>query len=116
MMRNIGGSVGIAVLTTYIARREQANQVTLVRHVTPYSAATGQMLQRLQQAFNAAHANAADALHHAQAALYAIVQQQAAVLSYIDAFWLVGAILLAMIPLVLLLRKPPRGASRPPAH
>ena len=40
MMRNIGGSVGIALLTTYIARREQANQATLVRHVTPYSPAT----------------------------------------------------------------------------
>jgi MFS transporter, DHA2 family, multidrug resistance protein len=111
MMRNLGGSVGISILDTYIARREQANQVTLIRHVTPYSVATNQTLQHLQQAFISAHASTADALHQAQAQLYAMVQQQAVALSYLDAFWLVGAVLVAMIPLVLLLRKPVPGAA-----
>ncbi|HTV89853.1 MAG TPA: hypothetical protein VME41_12625, partial [Stellaceae bacterium] len=115
MMRNLGGSVGIALLDTYIARREQANQVTLIRHVTPYSWQTNTMLQQLERAFMAAHSSSVGALHQAQAELYAIVQQQAAVLSYLDAFWLVGAVLLAMVPLVLLLRKP-RGGAAPPAH
>ncbi len=115
MMRNLGGSVGIAILSTYIARRQQANQVTLIRHVTPYSFQTNQMLKQLQQAFVAAHGSAGGALHQAQAELYAIVQQQAAVLSYLDAFWLVGAVLVAMIPLVLLLRKPVPAAA-PPLH
>ncbi len=116
MMRNIGGSVGIAILDTYIARREQANQVLLIRHVTPYSWRTNQMLQQLQQIYIAGHSSAVGALHQAQAELYAIVQQQAAVLSYINSFWLVGAVLVAMIPLVLLLRKPVPGAAAPPAH
>jgi MFS transporter, DHA2 family, multidrug resistance protein len=117
MMRNIGGSIGIAILDTYIARREQANQVLLIRHVTPYSWQTNQMLQQLQHAFMAAHGSAVGALHQAQAELYAIVQQQAAVLSYLDAFWLVGAVLVAMVPLVLLLRKPRQGAAATlPAH
>ncbi len=115
MMRNIGGSVGISMLDTYIARREQANQVTLIRHVTPYSFQTSQVLQQLQQAFTAAHGSTLGALHEAQAELYAMVQQQAAVLSYLDAFWLVGAALVAMIPLVLLLRKPVSAAGSP-AH
>lgn len=116
MMRNIGGSVGISMLDTYIARREQANQLTLIRHVTPYSFQTSQVLQHLQQAFTAAHGNRVGALHQAQAELYAMVQQQAAALSYLDAFWLVGAALVAMIPLVLLLRKPVPGAAALPAH
>jgi DHA2 family multidrug resistance protein len=116
MMRNIGGSVGIAILDTYIARREQANQVTLIRHVTPYSPQTDRVLSHLEQAFVAAHSSAVGALHQAQAELYAIVQQQAAVLSYIQSFWLVGAVLVAMIPLVLLLRKPVPGAAAPPSH
>jgi DHA2 family multidrug resistance protein len=116
MMRNIGGSVGIAVLTTYLARREQANQATLIRHVTPYSTKTNQMLQRLQQAYATAHAGAADALHQAQAQLYAIVQTQAAVLSYVDAFWVVGAVSVAMLPMLLLLRKNRPGASAAPVH
>jgi MFS transporter, DHA2 family, multidrug resistance protein len=116
MMRNIGGSVGIALLTTYLARREQANQVTLIRHVTPYSAPTGQMLQRLQQIYHAGHGSAVGALHAAQAQLYAIVQTQADVLSYIDAFWVVGAVLAAMIPLVLLLRRPQPGGGPAAVH
>jgi DHA2 family multidrug resistance protein len=116
MMRNIGGSVGIALLNTYIARREQANQVTLIRHVTPYSWQTNQILQQLKGALGAAHSGAVDTLHQAQGQLYAMVQQQAAVLSYLQSFWVVGAVLLAMIPLVLLLRKPLPGAAAPPAH
>jgi MFS transporter, DHA2 family, multidrug resistance protein len=116
MMRNIGGSVGIATMTTFLARREQYHQNMLVGHVTPYSAQTNQMLQHLQQVYLAAHAGAADALHQAQAQLYAMVQTQAAVLSYIDAFWVTGAVLLAMVPLVLLLRRPARGAAHPAAH
>ena len=116
MMRNLGGSVGIALLDTYIARREQANQVTLIRHVTPYSWQTNTVLQQLQHAFMAGHGSAVGSLHQAEGQLYAMVQQQAAVLSYLDAFRLVGGVLLLMIPLVLLLRKPPRGGVRPPAH
>ena len=111
MMRNIGGSVGIAVLTTYLARREQANQALLTRHVTSYGAPTNALLHKLQQAALAAHASAGAALHQAEAQIYAMVQRQAAVLSYIDAFWLVGAVLVAMIPLVLLLRRPKPGST-----
>jgi MFS transporter, DHA2 family, multidrug resistance protein len=109
MMRNIGGSVGIAVMTTFLARREQSNQAVLVRHVTPYSVPGNRMLQQLQQVDMAGHGSAVGALHQAQAQLYAMVQSQAAVLSYVDAFQLTGAVLLAMLPLVLLLRKPQPG-------
>jgi MFS transporter, DHA2 family, multidrug resistance protein len=116
MMRNIGGSVGIALMTTFLARREQYHQNMLVEHVTPYSAQTTQMLQRLQQVYHGAHASAADALHQAQAQLYAMVQTQATVLSYIDAFWVMGMVLLAMLPLLLLLRRPARGSTPPAAH
>jgi MFS transporter, DHA2 family, multidrug resistance protein len=116
MMRNIGGSVGIAVMTTFLARREQYHQSLLVQHVTPYGAPTNQVLQQLQQTYLAAHASVVDALHHAQAQLYAMVQTQAAVLSYIDAFWLTGAVLLAMLPMLLLLRRPPKGTTSGSLH
>jgi DHA2 family multidrug resistance protein len=116
MMRNIGGSVGIALMTTFLARREQYHQNMLVEHVTPYSAQTSRMLQRLQHVYLGGHAGAADALHQAQAQIYAIVQTQAAVLSYIDAFWVMSALLFAMTPLVLLLRKPARNGARPAGH
>jgi MFS transporter, DHA2 family, multidrug resistance protein len=115
MMRNIGGSVGIALLTTFLARQEQYHQNVLVAHVTPYGAATNQVLQQLQQLGMGAHANAADALHQAQARVYAMVQTQASVLSYIDAFWVVGVVLVTLLPLVLLLRRA-KSDGAAPAH
>jgi hypothetical protein len=74
------------------------------------------MIQKMQQAFLAQSASAADALHQAQALLYARVQQQAAALSFIDAFWTLAVLFIAMVPLVLLMHKPNHGAAPPPAH
>jgi DHA2 family multidrug resistance protein len=116
MMRNIGGSVGISFATTLIARREQYHQSVLIEHVTPYSDAYRTTIQNLQQTYLSGTASAADALHHAQAQLYATLQQQAATLSYIDSFWVFGIIFLALVPLVFLMRKPGTGTAPRGAH
>jgi MFS transporter, DHA2 family, multidrug resistance protein len=116
MMRNIGSSVGISFATTLIARRQQYHQSMLVEHVTPYGSAYQATIQNLQQAYLAGSANAADALHQAQAKLYAMVQQQATTLSYIDCFWLFGVTFLALVPLVFLMGKSARGAGAAAAH
>jgi len=115
MMRNIGGSVGIAALTTFIARRQQYHQSALVEHVTSYGAPSKDALNTLQRLTMPHHASGADALHQAQAILYAMVQKQAAVLSYIDGFWLTGILLLALVPLVFLMRRAKAGGA-PLAH
>ena len=115
MMRNLGGSFGIAIATTVLARQQQVHHNVLVGHVTPWSSPYDTTIQALQKAFLAGSGNAADALHQAQAQLYAIVQRQAAMLSYIDAFWLLAIIVTALVPLVFLLRKPDSTAG-PPAH
>jgi DHA2 family multidrug resistance protein len=116
MMRNVGGSFGIALATTLLARRQQWHQNILVAHVSPFSPAYDATIQSLQQAFLAQSASAADALTQAQAALYAMVQKQASMLAFIDTFWLMGAIFLALVPMVLLMRKPHAGGPGPPAH
>ncbi len=116
MMRNIGSSVGISLVTTLIARREQYHQNVLVEHVTPFSHQYDTLIQKLQQAYLAQSASAADALQHAQAQVYAMVQREAALLSYNDSFWALAVILVAMVPLVFLLRKPPPGAAQPQGH
>jgi DHA2 family multidrug resistance protein len=116
MMRNIGGSVGISFATTLIARREQYHQNMLVEHVTPYSSTYQSTIQNLQQIYGAGSSSAVDALHHAQAQLYAMVQQQATTLSYVDSFWVFGMIFLAMIPLVFLMRRPAAGESPVAGH
>ena len=116
MMRNIGGSVGISFATTLIARREQYHQSVLIEHVTPYSNAYQTTIQHLQQSYLAGTASAADALHQAQAQLYAMVQQQAATLSYVDSFRVFGVVFLALVPLVFLMRKPSAGTGPVGGH
>jgi hypothetical protein len=61
-------------------------------------------------------ASAVDALRQAEAQVYATVQQQAALLSFNDCFWAMAVILAAMVPVVLLMRKPSPGAAPPPGH
>jgi MFS transporter, DHA2 family, multidrug resistance protein len=116
MMRNLGGSFGISLATTLLARRQQYHQNMLIEHIGPYSSQYGDAIQRMQQAFLARSADAADALHQAQALLYSTVQRQAAMLSFIDGFWVMAMIFIALAPLVFLLRNPKPGADVPPVH
>jgi DHA2 family multidrug resistance protein len=116
MMRNIGGSFGISAVTTLIARREQYHQNVLVAHATPLSTPYEAAIGTLQQAYLGYTASAVDALRQAEAQVYATVQQQAALLSFNDCFWAMAVILAAMVPVVLLMRKPSPGAAPPPGH
>ena len=116
MVRNLGGSVGIALVTTLIARREQYHQSVLVEHVSSLSRRYETVVHALQQAYLGYSGSAVDALHQAQAQVYAMVQRQAALLSFNDSFWVMAAILAAMVPLVLLMRKPPPSAAVPSGH
>ncbi|MGH7210294.1 MAG: DHA2 family efflux MFS transporter permease subunit, partial [Acetobacteraceae bacterium] len=109
MMRNLGGSFGIAIATTVLVRRQQYHQSILVDHVTPYSSRYDAAIQAMQQPFLHHSASAPDILHQAQALLYATVQRQAAVMSYIDSFWLLGMLFLVLIPLVFLMKRPQPG-------
>ena len=104
LMRNIGGSVGISLATTLIARRAQVHQAMLAAHVTPYDAAAQQQLVTLQQLF-AAGAGAVDAARQALAALYASVVEQATLLAFVDTFRLLAVVALLCIPAVLFLRR-----------
>jgi MFS transporter, DHA2 family, multidrug resistance protein len=116
MVRNIGGSVGVSVVTTLIARREQFHQNMLAGDVTPYRNSYAAVIGRLQQTYRGGAASTADALHQAQAQVYAMVQKEAALLSFNDGFWTMAVILVSLVPLVLLLRRPPTGAAPQHAH
>jgi DHA2 family multidrug resistance protein len=116
MMRNLGGSFGIALVTTLLQRRQQYHQARLIEHVTPWNSNYDAMIQAMQQTYQTATANAADALQQAQALLYATLQKQAMILAFIDSFWVLALLFLALVPLVFLMRKPTSGAAAPPAH
>ena len=111
LFRNIGGSGGIAMINTIIARRSQFHQATLVSHLTPLDGGLSPTLHGMTANFVAHGASGPDGFAQAQALLYGIVQKQAAMLAVADTFWMLALIFLAMIPLVLLLRRTPVHAG-----
>jgi MFS transporter, DHA2 family, multidrug resistance protein len=104
LMRNIGGSFGIALMTTFLARRNQMHQSRLVEKITASDPRTLSTLHELQGYFHARGADHYTASRKALGVLYGIVQSQASMLSFVEAFWIMGLVFLLMVPLVLLLR------------
>jgi MFS transporter, DHA2 family, multidrug resistance protein len=104
LARNIGGSSGIATVTTLLARRAQFHQQVLVAHLTPYNEAYREALGRSSQLLQAHGAGAADAAGQAQALLYGTMQRQSNMLAFSDAFWVMGVLFLAIIPLMFFLK------------
>jgi len=115
LMRNIGGSIGIAVTGTLVARGRVATAALMGSHVTAYDPATQSLLAQARAAFLAAGADAVTATNRAYATIGGMVQRQAAMVSFVSLFQLLGIIFFAMLPLVLLMRRP-QGAPPPGAH
>ena len=107
LARNIGGSSGIAATTTMLARRAQFHQSVLVAHLTPYDAAYRDALAGTAAALQGAGSSAADAAAQAQGMIYGTLVKQSSMLAFADAFWVMGALFLVIIPLMFLIRKTP---------
>src|SRR5947208_1311104 len=102
LMRNIGGSIGIAVTGTMLARHQQTTTTLLGANVTPYSATAQSMFERMRAGFIATGSDAVTATNRAYAAMYGLVQRQAAMVSFVSIFQLLGLLFLALIPLILI--------------
>jgi DHA2 family multidrug resistance protein len=109
--RNLGGSIGIALVTTVIARRSQTHQAHLTELANAYNPAFAARLHGIAQTLEHAGSSAADAAHQALAIVYRQTQLQAAQLAYLDALRVVAVGALFLIPLLLLARAPKRGPA-----
>jgi DHA2 family multidrug resistance protein len=106
LMRNIGGSFGIATMTTFLARRSQVHQNHLVSHISAFDHTTQLTMRSMTAWFQMHGSNSVEASRKALGAMYGMVQQQAMMLSFVEAFWVMGIIFLGMVPLLFLLRNP----------
>ena len=106
LMRNIGGSIGIAVTGTMLSRHEQRTTSLLGTNVTAYAMGPQAMFAQLRASFIAAGADATTATNRAYLALFGMVQRQASMVSFVILFQLLGLMFLALIPLVLLMKRP----------
>lgn len=117
LMRNIGGSVGIALMTTFLARRAQVHQNHLVANVTAGSSQTARLLQGMRANFVVHGVDGVTASRKALGAIYGMVQQHAAMLAFVEAFWIMGVVFLLMLPFLPLLqyskaKSPPQVARQ----
>ncbi|HTY21019.1 MAG TPA: DHA2 family efflux MFS transporter permease subunit [Geobacteraceae bacterium] len=106
LLRNIGGSVGIAVSATMLSRYGQFYQNTLVSNITPYSLRSQEKLLALKHAALTHGTDLASADKVSYSLLYGIVKRQAGILAYNRIFFIMGLAFLAIIPFLLLLKKP----------
>jgi DHA2 family multidrug resistance protein len=104
LMLNLGGSVGIAFVTTMIARRAQVHQALMVGHLTPTDPAFTARLAAAQHAL-AQQTDPVTAAHRAYAAIYSLLNAQAQLWAFVDTFRIFGALLLCCVPLIFLFRR-----------
>ncbi|HYL78892.1 MAG TPA: DHA2 family efflux MFS transporter permease subunit [Bryobacteraceae bacterium] len=112
LARNIGGSTGIALSVTMIARRQQLHQQRLVENLTALNGTYQAALEGAKQLFMSKGSDAVHAAAQAQQMVYGMVLRQATLLSFLDDFRLLAFTFLAVIPLMFLMRKirPHKGA------
>jgi MFS transporter, DHA2 family, multidrug resistance protein len=105
LARNIGGSVGISFVTTMLDRRTQKHLSDLMGHLTGANAQFQAMLRGVANSLMAHGTSPADAKQQAYGVVQNLVQRQATMLAYLDNFYILGAIILAMVPFVFLMKK-----------
>ncbi len=104
LMRNLGGSIGIAFVTTMLARGAQTHQSLMVGHLAPDNPAFVQQLAAAKNVLGQ-QTDAVTATKQAYSALYSLLDQQAHLWAFVDNFYIFGVLALAGIPLVFLLKR-----------
>ncbi|MCE5229209.1 DHA2 family efflux MFS transporter permease subunit [bacterium] len=106
LARNIGGSTGIALVTTFLAQRMQVHQHTLVEHLTPYDQSFRIALGNLTHALMQQGDPSILATQKAYGMIYGTMSQQASMLAFNDCFRILAILFALMIPLALTMTTP----------
>jgi DHA2 family multidrug resistance protein len=111
LMRNIGGSVGIAMTGTYLARNRQVVGSILGENVSIYDPQTQSTLNQIIQGLVAAGVDLTTATQRSYGILHGMVLRQASMVSFVTLFRAMGILFVIMIPLVMLMRRPQKGGA-----
>ncbi|KLT68302.1 MULTISPECIES: MDR family MFS transporter [Flavobacterium] len=105
MMRQLGGSFGIAIITTFITRFSQEHRVNLINNLDPANHDVQQRISGMQHAFMSKGYSADVALKKAYQAIDYAILKQSTVMSYIDIFMYLGIMFLCCIPIIFFIKK-----------
>ena len=116
LLRNLGGSFGVAFVTTVLARRAQIQQANLVAHLTPFDLNYQMAAQRASQALEYSGLNPALADQGSLGLIYFKLQKEASMISFNDAFYTLSVLMILVLPLVLIMRRAKTGGPVPGMH
>jgi DHA2 family multidrug resistance protein len=105
LLRNLGGSFGVAFVTTMLARRTQLHQVHLVEHLTPFDTSYQLTLSRVDQFLQHMGVDVSTAQQGSLNVIHGQLLRQASMLSFNDGFYLLSVLLICTLPLLLLIRR-----------
>jgi DHA2 family multidrug resistance protein len=104
LMRNLGGSIGIAFVTTMLARGAQVHQSLMVGHLAPDNPAFVQQLAAAKNVLGQ-QTDSVSAMKQAYSGLYSLLDQQAHLWAFVDNFYIFGLLALGGIPLIFLFKR-----------
>ena len=114
LMRNLGGSIGIAMLSTFLIRLGQKHQNFLVVHASPGSPAFDQWFNGLSQSFMRQGVPPNIAQDRAYSMISRTISGQASTLAYVDIISVMAIAIMCLTPLpMLLMKRPPKGGKAP---
>jgi DHA2 family multidrug resistance protein len=116
LMRQLGSSIGIALITTELAHREAVHRAVLVERINPANPAVSQRIGLMARAFGRVSPDHVLNHQRAMAATDAIINGQSTLLSFADVFRYVGVAFILTLPLLLLLGKGQNKAAAAAAH
>jgi DHA2 family multidrug resistance protein len=116
LVRNLGGSIGIAAVSTIQTRREQFDVNVLGAHVTHGSRLATSMMNTLRSYFLSHGSGPVVATNQARGALFAMVEHEASMMSYNTTFRILAYLFLAMIPFLFLMKRPSMKKGPVSAH
>jgi len=111
LSRNMGGDIGIAIVTTLIARRSQKHQADLAANTDLWNKAFAQQVAGISQALQHAGISAADATQRAYAAVYGRLIREAQTLAYLDVLYMFAIFTALMVPLVFVTKRVKPGTA-----
>jgi DHA2 family multidrug resistance protein len=110
--RNMGGAIGVSMLSNFLARQGQFHRTALVAHITRGNPPFEREFQGMVQNLISKGVSASEASHRALAQISAQVDLQSNVLSFANSFWILGLLVMFLIPLPFLMRRPSPGEAK----
>jgi DHA2 family multidrug resistance protein len=115
-MRNLGGSIGISMLSTWLQRLAQQHQVILSAHATAGDPLFTQRITGLTQTLTNQGVPENEANARAYTMMSRTISGQASTLAYVDIISIMAAVIIFLVPFVFLMKRPSRNAAQVEAH